>query len=294
MSEEREHTSRHTESEESQSPNKDHRKCYLVAPLSISQLKRAVVTDLFDKILGHIRDIHLSQSSLTFPSIFLIYAHENDDLAQPANADGARKLIEWLDNAHFNLHSDKTYGYDPSNTLPPGVLKADTDKILSSQLRLLPSGHSYNSVILCGSQVLGEYVRSPYYARYTKRIESAYQKALEAGKSEELTRIVAKEIGDVVKSELENKDFHHILTELACLSIRANKLESDALKSGGLEGDGIIPILLNGNKECFPKFIQDSDGIRIEQKRGHSPNQHLHMTFFRLLQRLLPQKSKEI
>jgi hypothetical protein len=293
MSEEREHTSRHNETEESPPKNTDHRKCPPVAPLAISRLKACRGHPSIRNDIAAYSGHSLVSRITKFPSIFLVYAHENKKLAPAAaNAKGALDLIKWLGKVRFNLHSDKTHGYDPLNTTSEDIQKADAEKILSSQLRLLPpegSFDSFDNIILCGSEVLGEYARSPYWDEYIKLIENAYQAALEASESDGSTRVrIHKTIGDVVKSELKREGFHHVLTELACLRIRANKSENKS------ESHGIIPILLNGTEECFPKFIQDSDTIRIEPKSGLCHNQHLHRGFFRLLKRLLRQKGEEI
>ena len=194
-----------------------------------------------------------------------MYAHENKKLAPAAaNAKGALDLIKWLGKVRFNLHSNKTHGYDPLNTTSEDIQKADAEKIVSSQLRLLPpegSSDSFDHVILCGSEVLGEYARSPCWDGYLKHIENAYQAALEASEPDGSTHVrIRKKIGDVVKSELRREGFHHVLTELTCLCIRANKPENKS------ESHGIIPILLNGTEECPQKFIQDSDTIRSEPK----------------------------
>ncbi|KAH0566258.1 hypothetical protein GP486_000333, partial [Trichoglossum hirsutum] len=226
---------------------------------------------IFKGILELLRGLNLFQENR---SIFLVYAHDK------ADSKVARNLIRWLSYLRSNLLSDRSSGYDPAIPSTPEDENFHRD-ILPSQLCLLPpegSVHSFENVILCGSQLLGEYIRSDCYdgasdMPYTQAIQHAYQKTLETCSP----AIIHKAIREVVDrySGKEGKGFHHVLTELAFLHIRAGK-----------ESHGIIPFLLNGSYEdCFPEWVKPTR-IRVElDPMGGEGG--LHGKFFRLLSLLL-------
>ncbi len=246
------------------------------------QEKHQWVAQVFETILKQFQDLDLCQSS---PSLFLVYAH-NNQLGQ-ADAEASQQVIEWLSSLRFNLYSDRTAnGYQ---ALPrPATLeeKARANIILSSQLCLLPN-HSgtVDHVVLCGSALLGHYMASLYYQSFYKAIESAYQQA------NDLTQIETA-IRDIVHDNLNNEEFHHVLTELAFLQIRYQHYQ---------DNHGIIPLLLNSSAEqCLPKFILNSTTIRIEETRWRKPSlwkgkqtyqdEGLHVGFFKLIKQLLTKK----
>ncbi len=101
-------------------------------------------------------------------------------------------------------------------------------------------------------------------------------------------------IRKVVDANLNEKEFHHVLTELAFLQIRYKHLKG---------AHGIIPMLLNSKAEqCLPKFIINSTTIRIEESIWRTPNmwegrqtyqdEGLHVGFFRLLKQLLVKQER--
>jgi ankyrin repeat protein/Cdc6-like AAA superfamily ATPase len=215
------------------------------------------------------------------PSMFLVYAHDNSDFGR-ADSMVARQLIQWLNDIRSNLHSDRSaMGYNPSAIYEtPADIAHD---ILSSQLCLLPAGDSIKSierVVLCGSEVLGHYIKSEFYRPYAKAIRDAYEEAVQA--SEDIHGKIRK----VVEANSSENGFHHVLTELALLNIRADKHIST-----------IIPVLLNGDSEkCFPDFIRPTT-IRIALKPCHPRldyHQSLHDCFFKLLTRLMESQERQI
>src|ERR1700722_16034538 len=245
-----------------------------------------LVTDLFEGILERLRGLNLFREKFLHgsPSIFLVYAHDNPSVDKAANSNVARCLIKWLSKLRSNLYSDRSSGYDPASTPEDKRIALD---VLSSQLCLLPRdspNHSVQKVILCGSELLGQYIKSDCYhgandKSYTQAIQHAYRTALQAGKSEnDINGAIREVVNDY--SGKEGKGFHHVLTELAFLHIRADKPEHH----------GIIPFLLNGSfGECFPKFIWPTT-IRIEPSSGE---EGLHKGFFKLLKLLLENEERE-
>jgi hypothetical protein len=211
--------------------------------------------------------------------MFLVYAHENPDSAFRADSEAPRWLIQSLNDIRSNLHSDRSaMGYNPSAIYEtPADIAHD---ILSSQLCLLPQGNSIQSVekvILCGSELLGHYIQSEFYGPYAEAIRHAYEEAVKASKD------IHGEIRKVVEANSGKEGFHHVLTELALLNIRAVRHIST-----------IIPILLNGDSEkCFPNFIRQTT-IRIELKSELDYYQGLHECFFRLLKRLTEPQERRI
>ncbi len=245
--------------------------------------KHQWVAQVFETILKQFQDLDLCQSS---PSLFLVYAHNNHRLGK-ANAEASRCLIEWLTNLRANLYSDRSANGHQVLPLRAAMEdKAKANDILSSQLCLLPN-HSgtVDYVVLCGSELLGRYMASPYYLHFCEAVQRAYQEVTKH--TNDFTQIEV-EMRNVVKANLKEKEFHHVLTELAFLQIRYQHYQ---------DKHGIIPVLLNSKAEqCLPQFIFDSTTIRIEDLIWCTPNlwdgrqtyqdEGLHIGFFKLLKRL--------
>ncbi|RGB27725.1 hypothetical protein C1646_673767 [Rhizophagus diaphanus] len=258
---------------------------------SASQRKHELVSGLFKEILEIFREWDLCQES---PSLFLVYAHNNPSVGQ-ADAEVPQNLIQWLSSLRFHLYSDRTANGNNAlefqNTL---VNTAKADDILSSQLCLLPNHPgSVDKVILCGSEVLGRYIETSYYQRYYQSLQSAYQVASKRFDGFDSIKIVIRE---VVNHNLKEREFHHVLTELAFLQIRYKYKQVN---------HGIIPVLLNGTpQQCFPAFIVNSTTIRIIEPSWRVPgiwngketyqDQGLHIGFFKLLKRLLVNQERRI
>lgn len=254
--------------------------------LSASQLpktqiqgKHELVTTLFKEILGRFRDWDLCQKS---PSLFLVYAHNNPSVGQ-ADAKVSRDLIKWLSSLRFLIYSDHTIS--GLNGLAFQTTSIDTtiaDDILSGQLCLLPNHPgSVDKVILCGSEVLGRYLKTSYFQSYCQSLQNAYQ---ETSKGFNGFDSIEAAIREVVYHNLKEKEFHHVLTELALLHIRYEHKQKDY---------GIIPVLLNGtSQQCFPAFITNSTTILIKDStwrvqgiwKGEEiyQDQGLHIGFFKL------------
>ena len=260
-------------------------------PKTQIQRKHELVATLFKEILGRFRDWDLCQES---PSLFLVYAHNNPSVGQ-ADAKVSRDLIQWLSSLRFLLYSDHTIsGLNGLAFQTTSVDTAIADDILSGQLCLLPNHPgSVDKVILCGSEVLGRYIKTSYYQSYCQSLQSAYQ---ETSKRFNGFDSIEAAIREVVNHNLKEKEFHHVLTEMAFLHIRYEYKIKD---------HGIIPVLLNGtSQQCFPAFITNSTTILIEDSTRRVPgiwngeetyqDQGLHIGFFKLLKRLLVNQERRI
>ncbi len=255
------------------------------------QEKHQWVAQVFETILKQFQDLDLCQSS---PSLFLVYAHNNHRLGK-ADAEASQRVIQWLSNLRSNLYSDRSAG--GHQALPLSTTLEDTAKandILSSQLCLLPNhAGTVDHVVLCGSELLGHYMASPYYQGFYEAIQRAYQQASQ--QANDFAQVEA-EIRKVVDANLNEAEFHHVLTELAFLQIRYEYNK---------DKHGTIPLLLNSTAgQCLPKFIIDSTTIRIEDSIWRAPNlwngrqtyqdEGLHIGFFKLLKRLLVKQEGHI
>ncbi len=248
--------------------------------------KHQWVAQTFETILKQFQDLDLCQSS---PSLFLVYAH-NNRLGQ-ADADISQRVIQWLSNLRSNLYSDRSAsGHQALPFKATLEENAQANDILSSQLCLLPNHQgTVDHVVLCGSELLGKYMASPYYQQFFEAIAQAYQ---HASKANDFAQIEAA-LRQVVDANLKEPEFHHVLTELAFLQIREAHLKGE---------HGIIPMLLNSPAEqCLPPFILNSTTIRIEESRWRTPSnwkgqtyqdEGLHIGFFKLLKRLFVKQER--
>ncbi len=250
------------------------------------QEKHQWVAQVFETILKQFQDLDLCQSS---PSLFLVYAHNNK--LGKADAEVSQRVIQWLSNLRSNLYSDRTASGHQALPLPATPEdRAKVNDILSSQLCLLPNhAGTVDQVILCGSELLGHYMASPYYQGFCEAIQRAYR---EASQTHDFAQIEAA-IRKVVEANVNEEEFHHVLTELAFLQIRYEHKKSE---------HRIIPLLLNSTaQQCLPKFIVDSTTIRIEDSKWRTPSnwngeryqdEGLHIAFFKLLNRLLGEQKR--
>ncbi len=244
--------------------------------------KHQWVAQVFETILKQFQDLDLCQSST---SLFLVYAHNNP--LGKADAEASQCVIQWLSNLRANLYSDRSAS--GRQALPLPATPEDTakaDDILSSQLCLLPNhAGTVDRIVLCGSELLGRYMASEFYQGFHEAIQRAYQQAVE--RTDDFFQVEIA-IRQVVNANLNEKEFHHVLTELAFLQIRYEHQR---------DKHGVIPLLLNGNaQQCLPQFITGSTVIRIEDTAWRKPgiwkekqtfqDEGLHVGFFKLLKRL--------
>ncbi len=227
------------------------------------------------------------------PSIFLVYAHDNPAHGK-ADASTSKYFINKLSQIQVTLHSDQTpMGQPYSNSSEDLQEDGKLEDILTSQLCLLPTQvekdvQPVHKVVVCCSEVLESYLKWPRYKDFCEQLRQAYyQSGEKAGTSA---------IFQVVTAFSNEAGFHHVLTEMAFLKIRAAYPEKDFLKiqtEYPEKPHGIIPVSLtpNSSKQCLTDFILPTT-VRIEDVprfEGHalSPNQSRHWVLFKLIERLL-------
>ncbi len=255
--------------------------------------KNALIDLLFANTLQTFQALNLSA---VLPSAFLVYAHDNFAYGV-ADAGTAKFLIQDLFKLGVNLYSDQTpKGLQTQASFSTREDAAKVDDILTSQLCLLPTAvgtiKPVDKVIVCGSQVLGHYLQwgeaGQRYQAYCEALKAAY------GFGQQNPAQAEAEIRKVVNIYSKQPGFHHVLTEMAFLKIRADYLEQH----------GIIPISLctDGYELCFADFI-NATTVRIEDiprfaalnESGKEvyENQGRHLVLFKLLEKLLARNDAE-
>ena len=221
----------------------------------------ALENKLFKRILAIFRHLKLFKGA---HKVFVVYAHDNVSSPLEAKEKVAKDFIQWFKEVRFDIHSDQSpCGYGPS-IIPTGDSNAARN-ILANQFCLLPHRAFANLarfVILCGSNVLEEYMNHNQFDEYVKEMFQTFSKAQ---KNKKTVEDIHEDLHDVcVKYWHIMGNFHHVHTELALLYIRHKNHESC----------DIIPLLLNGDHEtCFPSYIaEDPTPLRIEQNDQRSPH----------------------
>ncbi|BBE09979.1 NB-ARC domain protein [Mycoavidus cysteinexigens] len=258
-------------------------------PASMSvQEKGELVDYLFERALFTLGSLKVSSK----PSIFLVYAHGNPAHGK-AEASTSKYLINHLSKIQVTLHSDQTpLGQPYSDSSEDLKEDGKLEDILTSQLCLLPTQvekevKPVNKVVVCCSEVLGNYLEWLHYEDFYQALRKAYLEDREAyGKDGEQSGIPA--IREVVRQFSQEQDykagFHHVLTEMAFLQIRAEQLKDQ---------HGIIPVSLTPNSynHCLARFISATT-VRMEdiprfEGQALSLNQSRHWVLFKLIERLL-------
>ncbi|UAW63851.1 NACHT domain-containing protein [Mycoavidus sp. HKI] len=266
-----------------------------------AQAKSDLVDYLFEKALLTLSSLEVSNK----PSLFLVYAHDNPNLKHPdlkqveAKASTSKYLIEKLSQIRgLTLYSDQTpigqaYLSSDENLKEDGKL----EDILTNQLCLLPHQlradvKPVDKVIVCCSDVLGGYLKEQSYKEFCDELKTAYEKDREAYVKDSKQKSTTA-LREVVKKFSEEEDykagFHHVLTEMAFLEIRAKYREGQ---------HGIIPVSLTPNSYdyCLKDFIRSTtvrmeDSLRfdLQAKKGEEIylNQGSHGVLFKVIERLL-------
>ncbi len=260
-------------------------------PVSDTSIQEKIgqVERLFNELLSTLESLKMPHT----PSLFVVYAHHNQH--GEAKADVAKYLIENLSRICINVYSDqKPRGSMPSSASQDQKCDGTLEDILTSQLRLLPKRlrdevEVVDRVVVCCSGVLSKYLEQwgpngQYYEIYRNKLTKAYELACEQKND--------KEIRDVVKQFSQEEPyrvgFHHVLTEIAFLQIRAEKLVG--------QSHGIIPVSLTAKsyESCLQKFIDTTvvrveDIARIQAQSGPEvyPNESRHYVMFKLIGRIL-------
>ncbi len=250
---------------------------------------------LFEKALSTLSSLEVSNK----PSLFLVYAHDNSAHGQ-AQASIAKYLIEKLSQIRVNLYSDQTpMGQPYLSALNDLNLKEDgkLEDILTSQLCLLPDQlrddvKPVDKVAVCCSEVLSSYLKWAHYENFYQALQQAYLEDREAyrkGGKQQGRSAIREVVREFSQDPKYKGSFHHVLTEMAFLQIRAAQLQ---------DRHGVIPVPLmpNSYQQCLAHFIPETtvrmgDIYRLERQaqagREVYPNQSRHAVLFKLIERLL-------
>ncbi|KAI2617195.1 hypothetical protein GGR54DRAFT_218280 [Hypoxylon sp. NC1633] len=236
------------------------------------------LVELFDRVLEKLADTDVF-SQPTAPSIFIVYAHDNDAHGI-ANAHYARQFIKWLQNIRSRTLSDRSL-LPVLSTREEGV--AATMNILDNQFCLLP-GHggphdprvvgAVDKVVVCGSEVLRHYCENSFTSSYMEMIEDSYKSGLE----QPMSGSVQDRIRKVVEANCKHNAFHHVLTELALVRLRKRSSPRNQL--------GIIPVALSGGRRIL-SFLEECDLVlKLKESPPDQPPKifDLHRLFFSLLE----------
>ncbi len=260
---------------------------------ALAQEKGNLVNYLFEKALSRLSSLEVPDK----PSLFLVYTHENKIYGK-AEAGTSKYLIEKLSQIQVVLYSDQTpIGQPYSSALGEQKKDSKLEDILTNQLCLLPGQlrsevKPVDKVIVCCSEVLGSYLKWPEYDSFYRKLREAYGKDREAylkGGEQGNAWAIREVVREFSHGEKYKAGFHHVLTEMAFLQIRAEHLKDQ---------HGIIPVPLTRNSydACLSSFIT-STAVRMEDiprfeeqtEAGQEvyPNQSRHWVLFKLIERLL-------
>ena len=247
------------------------------------------LTTLLKKLLECFADTD-EFSEARAPTFFVVYAHENTSTGK-ADAALVRDLIKWLSILRSKIVSDRTL---PTNwyTHEDGNVGRD---ILSNQFCLLPknrnSGRFYNNssvdkVVLCYSEVLQSYYKDDRSKKYIESIKDFY---FHTERDLEDTEEVKKGIERIVKEHCSKEGFHHVITEMAFLEIRAMQEQ---------KRHGIIPIILHEDGIEIPSFLDIGVPLRVKPQKLSESMIHecqvQHRLLFKLLRQLCGDKYASI
>ncbi len=246
----------------------------------VIQEKSALVDRLFEKALSTLASWEVPNKH----SLFLVYAHNNPACGE-AKADISKYLIEKLSTIRALLYSDQTpMGPTYSNSVEEAK-DGKLEDILTSQLCLLPvklreGVEPIDRVVVCCSEVLGNYLTWLHYEDFYQALRAAYRQDLEQRSTAAIREVVRK----FSQEDPYQSGFHQVLTEIAFLQIRAEARPVE---------HGIIPVSLTPNSyySCLARFISTTtvrmeDTIRLEGQEVY-PNQSRHGVLFKLIERLL-------
>ncbi|RDW85935.1 hypothetical protein BP5796_04260 [Coleophoma crateriformis] len=234
---------------------------------------------IFDTALNVLRIILEYESSRTF----LVYAHENEHSEKKASQKIAQKLINWLNCIGTNLQSDQLpKGSDKGTFFCHSVHDEAVHDILHNQMCLLPRrihSESVDKVILCGSELLAEYMESDFYQTYRKAIHYTFNDVEKTGNE------IKESWRQIVENSLDKPGFHHVLTEVALLELPEKKPETSAK---------IIPVELNGEcNKILPANLFPPTNVRIKSTKAYT-EVDLHKKLFTLLPRIFERKDSAI
>ncbi len=265
----------------------------LVQTAAPAEKKSKRMDYLFGKALSTLGALKVANK----PSLFLVYAHDNPAHGK-AEASTSKYLIEKLSQIQVILYSDQTPMGQPYSSVSRDLKKdGKLEDILTNQLCLLPGRlrgdvAPVDKVTVCCSEVLGSYLKWSDYGHFYQKLREAYRKDREAylKDSEQDSAVAIREVvREFSQEESYKAGFHHVLTEMAFLQIRAEELK---------DKHGIIPVALTWNSydECLSDFVSATavrmeDIPRFEEQaqagREVYANQSRHEVLFKLIERLL-------
>ncbi len=264
--------------------------------VSLAYEKNAQIDYLFEKALSTLGSLEVSNK----PSLFLMYAHDNSDHGE-AKASTSKDLIKQLSKIQVILYSDQAPTAQPySNAAQEEQEDARLENILSNQLCLLPTQlkkgvKPVDKVVVCCSEVLGSYLEKwPKYETFYQELRDAYledRKAYLEGNEQASAVAIRQVVRKFSQAPAYKAGFHHVLTEMAFLEIRAEERGEDK--------HGIIPVSLTPDSyaQCLGRFITSTtvrmedmlrfDGNSKAEQDVHAHQKSQHIVLFKLIERLL-------
>ncbi|KAI6466428.1 hypothetical protein MCOR17_004825 [Pyricularia oryzae] len=211
----------------------------------------------------------LDALSWSDPTVFILYTHANETLGD-AKTSLVGRIIRWLQRSRCRVISDRPPLDRLSSARSDDAVLRD---ILDRQFLLLPfsgEGDSVVKLVMCGSDVLEQYMRHPFTSSYLDKVIGAYQTADGAREN----------IREVFEAHAGQAGFHHVLTEIALLQLR---------KQAQNQNDLIVPVALSGELPATYLKIVDSCNVVSKQKEEDISNEH--KLSFKLLRQVYLQDS---
>ncbi|RDW69569.1 hypothetical protein BP6252_08589 [Coleophoma cylindrospora] len=271
-----------------------------MAPSTEKALEQAI-NAIFNGILDTFHDTD-SFGREDSPTIFIVYAHHNSNVAGKAAGDHiSTELIDILKRVGSRTFSDRY----PSERVYWSSRDSDAfHNIIGNQSIILPKSrseerrnkvHSSDKVILCWSEMLEEYYKDEGMKKYIEAIKIFYNTN---------GRHLRRNDNDKLKDELkkitatyskDNPVFHHVLTEMAFLEIRYEEMRHHGIVPVQINGDGDLPKpeFLGNNTDLWQnppdvdKSLDPNENVIHKKKR-------LHLWVFKLLKKLFVDFNQQI
>lgn len=208
------------------------------------------------------------------PSFFIVYAHDNRDFPRhPADARIVLEMLQWFQDAGCAVKADLA---------PPAEKQITHCQFCLFPYRDFPHS-SVNNVIVFGSQLLGLYMKPAKFGELVKDVVAAYDNV-------KIPSTRQKELEDSIRN-LQVKyqknmggDFHHVLTEIALLKVRAKYEKKPSIITCQLNGESTTALpdyLARGNDwlrttlgidgskyACFLELLEKLYGSSEEGRLG--------------------------
>ena len=240
-----------------------------------------VLSIVFETVLERFGATDLFRKPET-PTFFIVYAHDNPSIGT-ADAAVVKQLITGLKALTTKVISDRSLVPEAWYTREEGDAVRD---VLSNQFCLLPKDgklrdegiiSSVDKVILCCSEVLGNYYKDGLMKTFIRAIKEFYFHPETDRKN---PKQIQNGIEEIVKKYYERDGFHHVVTELAFLEIRSIQQKRD---------HGIIPVVLNGDGIKSIPFLDDGVPLWLKPQQPSESVVHECQNQHRLIFKLLRQ-----